>query len=56
MRIILLALIFSGCTDAVYDATIGDIGEQHDVVCYSGGKDIFNAKTTGKVASLKGGG
>lgn len=55
MRYCILAIIFlSGCTDAVMG--YWSYGESQTVECYSGGKIIFSAKTTGKVFTLEGGG
>lgn len=49
---ILFALMFTltGCTDAdrAKFAAYGDAGT---IVCYSGGKEIYNAKSTGKISS-----
>lgn len=51
-----LLLTLSACTDAAWDAYVASYGESTDVACYSGGKQVFLATTTGKVASLTGGG
>jgi len=53
---IIIALTTAGCTDAVWDSTLGALGESANVKCYSGGQKIFEAQTTGKVGSLQGGG
>lgn len=49
-------LLLSGCTDASWDSGIVAYNENFKVVCYSGGNAVFQAVTTGKVASLTGGG
>lgn len=58
MKFIYIAglLLFFSCTDSSYDAYIAAYGESHSVSCFSGGKEIFTAETTGKVISLEGGG
>lgn len=56
MKYLILLLILCGCTDAQWDGIIESYNEVHDVSCYSGGQEIFKAKTTGKVTSLSGGG
>ena len=56
LSLLLLLFFIAGCTDAVWDKEISAYGEQHAVVCYSGGKEIYRATTTGVVTSLVGGG
>lgn len=51
-----LFLVLSGCTDAGWDAQIASYGESFTVSCYSGGKEIYSAKTTGRVNAMEGGG
>ena len=49
MRFVLLALfVMIGCTDAEWEqyATLGESGE---IVCYSGGKEIYRGRSTGKI-------
>lgn len=53
--IVLLAFVLSGCTDAA-KSSLSAYGESADISCYSGGKEIFTARSTGKVSSLQGGG
>ncbi len=59
MKLLILAVASSwlvGCTDAEWDSLVASYGESHKVDCYSGGRAIFQVKTTGKVYSLPGGG
>jgi hypothetical protein len=46
----ILAMILSSCTDArvKHFTTLGSSGE---ITCYSGGKEIYKGKSTGKIAS-----
>ncbi|NIR13861.1 MAG: hypothetical protein GWN86_07865, partial [Desulfobacterales bacterium] len=48
--IITLALVFTGCTDAGC-GKLQALGNAATVECYSGGKIIFQGKSTGKVKS-----
>src|SRR5690348_1711339 len=53
--IILLAtvLVFAGCTDAER-AKIGGLGNKATVTCYSGGKEVYQGRSTGKVSNEQG--
>ena len=55
MRIILVACMFvlTACTNAQTKqwTTLGNPGE---IVCYSGGKEIYRGKSTGKISSERG--
>lgn len=57
MRIILAISILAlmSCTDAARDS-LNAFGNEADIFCYSGGKKIFEDKSTGKVTILQGGG
>lgn len=46
--VILLALILAGCTDARI-AQIKSLGEAGRIICYSGGKIIYEGSSTGKI-------
>ncbi|MCK9386117.1 MAG: hypothetical protein M0Q15_16020 [Nevskia sp.] len=37
----------AGCSDA-QRANMGRYGERHEIVCYSGGKEIVRSESTGK--------
>lgn len=52
--IITAMIALSGCTDATFDSVMS-YGDSADIVCYSGGQKIFEAKSTGKVMALDGG-
>lgn len=56
MKYLILLFVLAGCTDASYDYLISSYNETFDVVCYSGGKAVYTAKTSGKVEDLAGGG
>jgi hypothetical protein len=43
-----IVLLLCGCTDT-YVASISAIGSAGQVVCYSGGKEILNTWSTGKI-------
>lgn len=45
-----VAFALTACTDAKMKqfTTIGDAGE---IVCYSGGKEIYKGKSTGKIST-----
>lgn len=51
---LIIIVFLVGC-----DAFVGDVqslNETHKISCYSGGKEVFYAETTGYVNSLEGGG
>lgn len=43
----------SACSDAQW-GQFSAIGEPGEIVCYSGGKEIFRGKSTGKIATESG--
>lgn len=47
---LLTLLALSACTDAT-TASWGALGDPAEVICYSGGKEIYRGKSTGKVAT-----
>jgi hypothetical protein len=49
-RVVIFALAISGCTDARI-AEITSLGSPGEITCYSGGKVIYEGKSTGKIAS-----
>ena len=51
----IIALLFiSACTDSA-KGRFGAYGDSAQVNCYSGGKEIYSGKSTGKVSLSKGG-
>lgn len=44
----LLVVSLSGCTDAAFDK-ITNYGDSAHVLCYSGGKVVFDGHSTGKI-------
>jgi len=48
MMVAVIAFVLAGCTDA-QRAGVGTLGEEATVTCYSGGVQIFNDDSTGKV-------
>lgn len=56
VSLLLVLFLVVGCTDSAWDKRVGAYNEQHEVICYSGGKEIYRAKTTGAVTDLAGGG
>lgn len=57
MKLFLFTIVIAltGCTDA-FVSNVKAYGEKAKVTCFSGGKNIFEAESTGKVTSLEGGG
>jgi hypothetical protein len=49
----MIALSSVACTDA-YLSQISALGEPGHIVCYSGGKVIYDGKSTGKIGSESG--
>lgn len=49
--LILSTLFLVGCTDAGWDRVIGKLGVSAEIVCYSGGQEVFRDKSTGAVSS-----
>ena len=47
----LLTVLMTGCTDA-QKANIGSLGTPGEVKCYSGGKIIYEGRSTGKIATV----
>lgn len=51
MKYVLIALsvlVLTGCTDAEW-SKVTSLGSRAHVVCYSGGKEIYNGESTGKI-------
>ena len=56
-KIILILMMFlsiSACTDSA-KGRLGAYGESAQVNCFSGGKEVYNGKSSGKVKLSKGG-
>ena len=50
MKLLLAVLLLSACTDAeVKQFTV--LGQTGEIVCYSGGKEIYRGTSTGKIGS-----
>ena len=47
---IILTLLVAGCTDAGLGA-FTTLGDKAEATCYSGGKEVFKAVSTGKVSN-----
>ncbi len=47
-------LVLAGCTDAFWDKTVGKLGVSAKIVCYSGGKIIFEDESSGAISSPDG--
>lgn len=55
MKILILlsfVVLATGCTDAAL-SNIGSLGSPADISCYSGGKIIYQGRSTGKVATVQ---
>jgi hypothetical protein len=52
--ILVIFLFISACTDST-KGRLGAYGEAAQINCYSGGKEIYNGKSTGKAKLTKGG-
>lgn len=52
MRLLLLALLVAGCTDTDM-ASIGALGRAGTITCYSGGKVIYEGKSTGRIQTVE---
>ena len=48
---IVLMMSMAACTDA-QRANLGSLGEAGDVKCYSGGKLIYEGRSTGKIGTV----
>lgn len=48
MKYLMLLILLSGCSNAQI-AAVSAWGKRHDVICYSGGKIIYQGYTTGKI-------
>lgn len=46
----MLLLVLAGCTDAER-ANMTTLGSAGDVVCYSGGREVYRGRSTGKILS-----
>lgn len=49
--VVAIAALLAGCTDA-QKANIGSLGTPGAVKCYSGGKIIYEGKSTGKIEKV----
>lgn len=47
---LIVATAFAGCSDASI-AQLGALGEPGHITCYSGGKVIYEGRSTGKIIS-----
>ena len=50
---VVLILVLGGCSDASW-SQISSIGSPGKVICYSGGKVIYEGTSTGKIATEQG--
>lgn len=50
VSIVVMMLTLAGCTDAEM-ASMGAYGEEADITCYSGGKEVFTDTSTGRIQS-----
>jgi hypothetical protein len=50
----MLILGLTGCTDATM-SSIGALGSEAEISCYSGGQRVFNDRSTGKVVQTDNG-
>lgn len=55
MIVVAMVLVLAGCTDAE-KARWGALGEEAEIVCYSGNAVIFSDESTGKVMDGEGNG
>jgi hypothetical protein len=46
-----VALMLISCTDAEWENQIGSLGRPGHIVCYSGGKVIYEGDSTEKIAT-----
>lgn len=52
MRLLILILVLlAGCTDAEL-ASFGSYGSPGDVTCYSGGRVVYQGRSTGKIVTM----
>lgn len=49
-NLIFAGLLMSGCTDAGWQKVVA-LGDPGTIICYSGGKEIFNGTSTGKIST-----
>ncbi len=49
--ILSLSLLISSCTDS-QKANFNSLGNQGEITCYSGGKEIYKGVSTGKIATV----
>ena len=54
-RLVMTMFMFAaiGCTDT-FVSSLGSYGSTASIICYSGGIEIYNGKSTGKVESAQG--
>jgi hypothetical protein len=53
--LVVVTLMLGACTDAEW-SNLSAYGDSADVSCFSGGKEVFRSKSTGKVVEMTGGG
>ena len=51
-RLVLLCGALIGCTDAQF-ASLGALGSPAEIVCYSGGKEVYRGRSTGKIVTME---
>jgi len=51
VRYFWLLLLLVGCTDAGWDATVGKLNVAANIKCWSGGKLIYEGRSTGAIRS-----
>jgi hypothetical protein len=49
---VLIVVFLTGCTDTE-KAQWSALGTEGDIVCYSGGKEIYSGRSTGKIATVR---
>lgn len=55
LLLVLFSLTLTACTDAEWEKNIGKLGTPASITCYSGGKVIFQDRSTGAVSRSDGG-
>lgn len=51
LMVLVVSALLAGCTDAT-KANFGSLGTPGDVKCYSGGRIIYEGKSTGKIQTV----
>lgn len=52
ISIIVMCVVCTGCTDTQV-GRIGALGKPAEIVCYSGGREIYRGVSTGKVLNAR---